>query len=173
MTNAHVGEPTPHWRSKPPGGHLATDDRSRSRSEPLDAPRGNERWVATHDLLYCEPVSRQRGERIVLREACFKALLHRRVSGAQLAVKPDRAPRPSMGFGPPSRCAPRHSLRGRRAAAPPKRCPESSAEAWLTRETYLPYFDGSASTIPLVLAEPNPPERVRRRGPESVRGRSG
>jgi hypothetical protein len=173
MTNAHVGEPTPRWCSTPPRGNLATDDRSRSRSEPLAAPRGNEQWVARHDLLCREPVAGQRSERIVLREACFKALLHRRVSGAQLAVKPDRAPRPSMGFGPPSRCAPRHSLCGRRAAAPPKRCPVSSAEAWLARETYLPYCDGSASTIPLVLTGPCPPKRARRRGPESVRGRSG
>jgi len=140
-----------HIGVRRPEGRLTADDRSRSRSVLLIAPRGTRAEGGDAHLAHHGPVAGPRSARTVLREACFKALLHRRVSGARLGLKPDLTPRPSMGFGPPSRCAPRHSPCGRRAAAPPKRCPECAAEAVRSRETCPSDFGGPGSTIPLVL----------------------
>lgn len=93
------------------------------------------------------PVARQPPGRGGRCEAGFKALLRRRVDDATLAVKPTAAPCPSMGFSPPSRCAPRHPLRGpwgprRRSDAPHAR-PKPVCD-----ETSRPDLDLAASAIP-------------------------
>jgi hypothetical protein len=102
-----------------------------------------------------------------VRGACFKALLHRRVQVRVRRCRRVHTPSPSMGFGPPSRHAPRDSLRWSSSDLTGRDRPEPFARELLVRETYPPVFDGSVSRHPAGLGarkvgSPLPARRQRR-----------